>query len=540
VSNDVGRARDGREGQEQPVQARWVGLVVVAVALAVYVRTLAPTITWAHHGADGGDLITAVVTRGVPHPTGYPTYLLLGRLFLRVPWGDAARRLNLMSAVFAALTVGLLYLTVLSTLRLFGEGEIAWRERVLAAASALAFAFSPLLWSQALIAEVYALNVFFVALTIVLVLGWVEKRRPALLGAAALVFGLGLGNHLTLVLLGPALALLLLLSPRGLPGRVRHLALIVVAFLLGLSVYAILPLRASHHPPVNWGDPRTVDRFLWLVTGRLYRRYFFSLPARYLPARLSAWAGLLVRQFGWWGLFLGLVGIWSFWRRARRAAIFSAAIVLVYSTYAVAYDTSDSHVYLLPVFLMFALWMAWGIDYLLAEVQRLWPPDASGLVRALPRHLVLVIPMLSLLGNFAALDASSTHEAHDYGVEVLETVAPQAIIIPQTDPHTFTLNYFRYAEDRRPDVALLDGQQLYHAWYRQSLSWIHPDVELPERVIAVAGEGSTCVPSRLVAAIQLNWERRPTYLTDPEDEIRACFRLAEEGPVYRVIGYREG
>ncbi|MGC8878576.1 MAG: protein O-mannosyl-transferase family, partial [Anaerolineae bacterium] len=60
------------------------------LAFIVYLITLAPSITWCNDGADGGDLITATVTGGVPHPSGYPTYLLLGSLFVHLPLGDLA------------------------------------------------------------------------------------------------------------------------------------------------------------------------------------------------------------------------------------------------------------------------------------------------------------------------------------------------------------------------------------------------------------------------------------------------------------------
>ena len=76
--------------------------VVLVLLLVVYLLTLAPTITWAHHGADGGDLVAAVARGSIPHPPGFPTYLLLGDLFVRLPWGNLAWRLNLMSAVLAA------------------------------------------------------------------------------------------------------------------------------------------------------------------------------------------------------------------------------------------------------------------------------------------------------------------------------------------------------------------------------------------------------------------------------------------------------
>ena len=188
---------------------------VIVVALVVYARTLAPTLTWGHHGSDGGDLVTAVATAGVPHPTGYPTYTLLGRLFLLIPWGDAAHRINLMSAVFAALAAGLLYLILLRTFRLFKAQPPGLTARF-AAAAALSFAFAPLFWSQAVIAEVYTLNAFFIALVIYLVLRWMERPDVRVLSAAALACGLGMGNHVTIVLLVPALLALL-------AEEVRHL-----------------------------------------------------------------------------------------------------------------------------------------------------------------------------------------------------------------------------------------------------------------------------------------------------------------------------
>jgi hypothetical protein len=76
-------------------------------SLSTYLATLAPSITWRHDGADGGDLITAAYTLGIPHPTGYPLYVLLARLFTFLPWGGIAYRVNLMSAFFAAATVPL-------------------------------------------------------------------------------------------------------------------------------------------------------------------------------------------------------------------------------------------------------------------------------------------------------------------------------------------------------------------------------------------------------------------------------------------------
>src|SRR5579859_1762005 len=92
--------------------ARLSALAVLLGSLLVYLSTLAPGLTWANNGADGGDLITAAATGGVAHPSGYPTYLLLVRLFLALPLGTLAFRANLFSAVCAALAAAAITLLV--------------------------------------------------------------------------------------------------------------------------------------------------------------------------------------------------------------------------------------------------------------------------------------------------------------------------------------------------------------------------------------------------------------------------------------------
>lgn len=515
-------------------------VVVAAIALTVYLRTLAPTVTWAHHGADGGDLITAVVTGGVPHPTGYPTYLLLGRLFLLVPWGDAARRLNLMSAVFAALAVGLLYDILLRTWRLVGGQAGDLRPRLVAGATALAFAFSPLLWSQAVIAEVHTLNVFFVALTIDLLLRWTCSSNHWVLGTAAFTFGLGLGNHMTLALLAPAILLSVWWQRDELfVAGMRRLAVLPLLFLLGLSVYATLPLRAAQRPYVNWGDPRTWDGVRWLVSGRLYEPFVFALPLRYVPRRLAAWATLLVRQFGWWGLLLGLLGLRSLWQQGRRVAVVLTAIVVSASTYAVGYDTSDSQLYLIPAFLVFAVWLGWGLLVLVEQLQRWMAPAEDRLALAVPLCLAVLIPVIPLISNYTSIDLRNDDGACSYGLAVLDAVEPGAVIVSQTDAHTFALWYFRYAERRRTDVAVLDGDLLRHPWYRRNANRTHPWIGLSEKTIAEKGDGAGVRSFSLTTFVQEQLKRHPVYLTDPDGVIREHFTLSERGPVYQVVSRRE-
>ena len=528
-----------------------VGILVslFVFSLSIYLTTLAPSITWRHDGADGGDLITAAYTLGIPHPTGYPLYVLLAKLFTFLPWGGIAYRVNLMSAFFAAATVSLVCFassTLLAPTVETGEGPVLseaerWSDgiatQVASVTAALAFAFSPVFWSQAIIAEVYTLNAFFVALMIYLLSHYARTRTlpssPRLFYSLAFFCGLSLGNHLSMLLLLPAG---FFLDLRGAFRRFLKPKTLVAAFaflLLGLSVYLYLPLRAAQHPPINWGDPHTGPGFTWLVSARLYRRFVFALPWKYIPARVSAWSALLVQQFGWWGLSLVLIGLWFWWSEDRTFCVFSAIFVVINSIYAISYNTTDSYIYLIPSFLVMALWLGKGVHCALVVFRTFLPFDYAQnrgrIVRTVCILILcafLLLPLVSLVGNYGALDLSSDHTASKYGTEVLSTLAANAIILTDTDPHTFALWYFRYVEGVRPDVAILNTTLLHYDWYRESVRWLYPHLAIPS-------PGNEWM-SPAEALIDSNIESYPIYLTDPNPQVETRYPLSRKGSVYQV------
>ncbi|MEI6290225.1 MAG: DUF2723 domain-containing protein, partial [Chloroflexota bacterium] len=87
-------------------------ILIILILGICYGFTIAPDLTWAHFSADGGDLISALVSGGVPHPAGYPLYMLLSRPFLEIPYGSPAFRTNLFSAAVTILAVCILFYTI--------------------------------------------------------------------------------------------------------------------------------------------------------------------------------------------------------------------------------------------------------------------------------------------------------------------------------------------------------------------------------------------------------------------------------------------
>jgi hypothetical protein len=521
-----------------------VPLALFLVAFSAYFLTLAPTITWRNDGADGGDLIAAAHTLGIAHPPGYPVYVLLGKLFTLLPIGDVAYRVNLMSAFFAAATIPLVYLITLGLCRSLSKGggtpaRVPW---IAASAAALSFAFSPTFWSQATIAEVYTLNAFFVALLFYLLLKWRANRQRtaasngnslACLLLAALIYGLSLGNHPSMIMLGPAVLFLILEGKRYNRTYLKRLLAAGLCFLLGLSIYLFLPIRATQHPPVNWGAPHTWSGFLWTASGALYRRFAFSLPLSHIPARASAWASLLVQQFGWWGLLLGLIGLWRCLDEDRAFSAFSLLAFSAVVLYAIGYNTTDSYVYLIPSYLIFATWLGTGIHYLLTALRQ--AQDRGRLTFHISRltfHasrftlLFLCLPLISLWRNFSSLDLSKDRtaaSAYKYGEKVFEVLEPSAIVIADTDPHTFTLWYFSYVVDERPDVVVLNETLLEYPWYRNNIRLLHPQVSVPDGDMDV-----------LTHLIESNRGRHPIYLTDQDAGLSERYAFSSQGPLYRL------
>ncbi len=207
-----------------------LALAVFAGCLALYLPTLAPSVV----RDDGGEMQMIAAVLGVPHPTGYPLFTLLGWLFTRLPLGgDAAYRVSFLCAVAGAGSVTLLFLLI----RELGVGRLP------ALAAAFMAAAAPRLWLHATAVEVYSLANFFAALGLWLLIRWGHGKTP--LWVVALAFGFGLTHHISLRLFGPAVVIYILLVDRRLVLQPRRWLPALACLLLPLALYAYIPLRAA-------------------------------------------------------------------------------------------------------------------------------------------------------------------------------------------------------------------------------------------------------------------------------------------------------
>ncbi|HUP55272.1 MAG TPA: DUF2723 domain-containing protein, partial [Methylomirabilota bacterium] len=227
----------------------------------MYVRTLLPGVAF----GDWGEMQTVPHLLGVAHPTGYPTYVVLGWLAQLVPLGSVAFRANLLSAVLVS---GALATVVAILLRLGVRPLIA-------AAAALGLGAVPTVWAAATVAEVNPLHLLFVALLLHRAHVWQAEPSVRDLVIGALLLGLAMGNHLLIVFVAPFIGLFVLwVGRREIASRPSMLGPAIAAGLVGLGIYLYIPLAANGASPLKYNHPTTADAVLWLVSGTQFRAQF--------------------------------------------------------------------------------------------------------------------------------------------------------------------------------------------------------------------------------------------------------------------------
>ncbi|MDP6451780.1 MAG: DUF2723 domain-containing protein [SAR202 cluster bacterium] len=475
-----------------------IGIATTLAALGLYLLTVAPTLSWGWRdiGVDGGDLLAAAYNLGVPHPSGYPTFMLLlkgfGTLF---PVGDFAFRGNLLSALMGASSSGFLYWFVYRISSRLETGLPVVIRALASSFAALTFATAPLFWSQAVITEVYTLNAFFVG-ALCVEASYLTDTRPAnrnLILATGLTLGLGMGNHLTLL----AIAV-----PLGVWVTIRRSVTIssaggfAIGLLVGLSVYVYLPIRAGSDPLVNWGDAASLSGLYWVVSGQAYQDFVFGVPIESLGQKLITWLELVFEQLNPLGIFLAIGGISSLLKSERLllgATGASAAGLLAYSIF---YNTFDSQVLTIPAFFIISAYSGIGLFNILASAsqwvdERFDSEQPESLKRRLPIGVLILIafltvPAIAVYLNYESQDRSEDRRASEYAERLLESVPPGAVVLSDTEDRVFALWYYGFVEERdNPGIIPVSSRLLQFDWYWNSLVERHPDIfpqEMPEDV----------------------------------------------------------
>lgn len=526
-----------------PVWGKWsIGCVFFAIFF-IFVATLSPDIAT----GDSSELVTSAYLLGIPHPPGYPLFNLLGQLFTWLPIGSIAWRVNLSSSIC---NLGAGFFIYLTTYKITKH----WLSSLFAA---VFFVLSPLVWEYSLKAEVFPLNNLLAALILYLLMvmrqGYLEtvdqlnkndshQNNRYILYVISFVCGLALTNHHTIVLFFPAVMVGVYYYSRLYLSEFRTVLIGLSAFFMGLSIYLYVPIRAATDPYLNWDAPNNMAGFIQLISRADYgsltllnlKTSTYSLTEKYSIYLLS-----LLKQVNPLGVVLACIGLFFLLRQKDKKLTISLLLIYVVSSFIffmIANFPSTSPIFL-GVFerfymlstILVAVFIGLGIYFLHCLILKTARKNWIYFINALIGASIIT----SVIVHFPILNQHNNRLLYHYGLNILKSVEPNALILVSGDNTIGALDALGQVNKIRPDVVTLNIEKLSYPWYCGQMTKRYPSVSIPLEVFHYHQF------NEFMQLIEKNINQHPIYVVSLPNEyvglLQSQYKLIPIGLVQKIV-----
>jgi hypothetical protein len=490
-----------------PASLLTIALPAASCAVA-YLMTMAPGVV----GLDSAELVTGAYTLGIVHPTGYPLYLLLGKLFTFLPIGSVAFRVNLLSATLAVLSVMLLSRLIY---KITNSVLAGW-------AGGLFLAAGHTFWLMGTVAEVYTLHTSLLGLALLLLLRWRESPSPRRLYAVAFVFGLSLTNHVSSAFLLPMI-LWMVWRQAGWRGSVRLLPGALLFAVLGLTPYLYFPIRFAADPPLNYVrtyydiDLTTLGGVWWMISGQAYRFFAFGYGLNGYLQELKNTFELFLQNYTLIGLVLGAAGISFSLRRDRRMTTLLLGTFAIHLAFFTGYAVIDKDTMFLPALYLWAFFIGigvWGLRESVLGFHRLSSQETRLASMTL---LTAVFAVISLTGaaHWSWADKSDAYGPEIFARRVLATVPQDSMIIGKWSTAVI-LEYYQHVEGYRPDLIIFNRSRYevaaYYKYWRDGVPYqdaVTQILQAEEGLLRILGDERQLFDAEYDPYFALTYEYQP-------------------------------
>ncbi len=492
-----------------------------------------PGISRSVYGGDSGDIILAAYFGGVAHPPGYPLNSIFGFLFTHLPIAASiAFKAGIMMAVFSAGTIVFLFLTL----------EKLLKDPLIALATALTLAFSPLFWLYAHVVEVFQLNLLLVSVSVYLLIYWRSKvilrRRKAESSAqkflllAVLFLGLATFHHHTSILVLPGFVFLIYKTEKQAILSGKNLFKLLGAFSLGIIPYLYVPFAAGRATPVNWDNAVNVKNLIVLITRADYgtfaasQSFIGSTLIERISQVLSFFAfikndftpvGLLLVIFG----FIFSIGLY---KKDKIISIFVAISLILcgpfflfYSSFSLSSDFFFGiwERFLLLSYFFASIFLGYGLQFFTVGAQKYLPEKIAFFLPGKKQLLTIVkfsiflLPLYMIAANWHKSDMSKFKLGDWLGHDILVSSEANSMVFLFSDTLAFNSQYVYYSDfSEFGDRKIVLGGLLRHLYYRNQLARWYPDLIFPNGFFDDSQNESGKFMADLVSA---NIDRSPIY-----------------------------
>ncbi len=429
---------------------------------------------------DSAELTAAVLTGGVPHPPGFPLFLILARIWVTVMPLDPSGGLNLFSSFFAALGLSLWFVVIARILKELTANTNQTTVYLFSLISTLVMGISLTYGIQGTRLEVYSLN--FACFAVLVLMAFKMASAGPVSNWRCYVFfaliGLAMGAHyLTIALAIPGILLMVYLSRTMNLRRIASGA--ALAFFIMIPQYFIIYYLAQSQPLLNWGDPSSLRSLYNYIFIQEFTISVSSFSPGHIIENLSFVISLLANQMGIPGLILSVWGFIHLVREKPTIAVPLAVILFMNSFSVILAEEFFLENYDLQGYLMISL----AIVTLLtaAGLLRMYMTMAAFFKRSesyYPRNLALISSLVIAVLIFAypvkrnifSADLSFVKGAREYAGQFIEDAPEDAVIITSYYNTYFCLLAYNAGNGPQNKHSILNVYNWDHEWGKEEIN----------------------------------------------------------------------
>ncbi len=468
-------------------------LILFMFFISLYVYTAAPGV----YEGDSGEITAAVNKLGLAHPTGFPLYILLGKLFtILLPIRDVAYRLNIFSSLLT--TIALVFLFY--TLKNFGRSILA----SLVACFVLGFGRNTI-WYNAGTTNVYAISLFFVSILLFIFSKWESKSQTKYLYWYGFLWGLSLGTHALMLIMGIPFLFMLWQSRRLFKEKITNLAKIVFLTILPGVQYIYLIFAYKRNGIVNWGSMNSFHDFIYYITQREYAGKIFNRTLTSTMSFLGKITSLLTSEFTLFFFLVAVIGLVLLYKKNK--VLLAIFLAVAFANIIIMFGYGNDEIELLILYryifiadIALAVVMAFGVDGIIDWLNIL-KNKKHFIIFTLTTFLVVLFQFNTAL---AVNNRRNIYVIGDTAHNILNNVEPNSLILAINDSIIGPLWYLQ-STGERTDVTVISSPLIPFDWYDKNLSQRYPDIFDP----GVLQNNS--LEDKLVILTKKNISERPVY-----------------------------
>lgn len=457
------------------------------IVFIVYLITLAPGVVQ----IDSGELAAVASTHGIAHPTGYPLFTFLGYVFTKVFFFTSKiQALNLLSAVYTLIGFIFIYKINYLLLKIFVQEKSIDRKKkkkttdsiiddnklkFISVIGAISISFSKTFWLQSTSVEVYSLHISLISITLFLFLKAYfsasnKELKPSVFieyewMLFALFLGLSFTNHMTSILVIPALGYFYFQKFRFTKESIKRIFAMLIPFFAALSLYLYLPISASNNPEINWGNPINWENLKRHVMGWQYQSWIFS-STESASKQFKYFLSIYPEEFAYFGLILVLVGIYTLFKSNKKLFLFILLLFITCVLYSINYDINDIDSYFLLAFISSGFLLTFGIY----QLDQKFSEDKIN-------YGFFLIPLAILILNFEKVNQKDNTQFEEYTYSILNSVDKNSIVISYLWDFFISPSYYiQFVENYRKDVSIIDKELVRRSWYFNQIKRNYPEI----------------------------------------------------------------